>query len=257
MSAPALAFGRVGTLALDILLPGRCLRCGGIVAEAGALCPKCWDSMTFIAAPHCNQCGTPFEIELAPGALCGACMADPPVYRHARAVFRYDDASKPLLLRFKHGDRTSAAPSFARWLARAGAELLADTDLIVPVPLHRWRLWRRRYNQAALLAQALAKIAQVPCLPDALDRVRATPSQGTLGRARRRRNVQGAFRLGRSDRVTGRRILLIDDVLTTGATVDECARVLIRGGAAAVDVLTVARVVQAPHFENPEESLYP
>ena len=257
-AAPGLGrgLGRVGSIALDVLLPGRCLRCGGIVADAGAMCSGCWEAISFIAPPFCGRCGEPFEFDLAAGALCGACMADSPVYHRARAVMRYDDASKPLVLRFKHSDRTAAAPSFARWLARAGAELLADAEVIVPVPLHRWRLWRRRYNQAALLAQALAKDSGRLCVPDALVRVRATPSQGTLGRGQRRRNVQGAFALRRPSAVDARKVLLIDDVLTTGATVGECARVLMRGGAASVDVLTLARVVLAPHFENAEEPLY-
>lgn len=250
------SLGRIGTLALDALLPGRCLRCGGIVADAGALCPQCWDAMSFIAPPLCRQCGQPFEIDLTADALCTACASDPPAYDRARAVFRYDDASRPLVLRFKHGDRTAAAPSFGRWMARAGGELLADAEVIVPVPLHRWRLWRRRYNQAALLSQALSKMAGRPCAPDALVRVRATPSQGLLGRNQRRRNVQGAFRLRRPDAVEGRRVLLVDDVLTSGATVNECVRALVRGGAGAVDVLTLARVVLVPDFEIAGDHLY-
>ncbi len=257
-AVPAFAQGlmRVAAVAVDMLLPGRCLRCGVVVDGAGALCPGCWESMTFIAAPHCDRCGQPFEIDPAGGTLCGQCMADPPLYSRARAVFRYDDASRPLILRFKHGDRTAAAPQFARWMARAGGELLTEAQVIVPVPLHRWRLWRRRYNQAALLAQALAKQANIPCVPDSLSRVRATPSQGRLGRGQRRRNVQGAFRLCREAAVQGKRVLLIDDVLTSGATVGECVRVLLRGGAERVEVLTLARVVLAQDFEIGADNLY-
>jgi ComF family protein len=212
--------------------------------------------MSFIAAPVCQRCGQPFEFDLSAGALCGACIADPPAYDRARAVFRYDEASRSLILRFKHGDRTAAAPSFGRWMARAGAELLAEAEVIVPVPLHRWRLWRRRYNQAALLSIAVARMAGLPCVPDALVRVRATPSQGLLGRSQRRRNVQGAFRLRRPKVIEGRRVLLIDDVLTSGATVGECARALMRAGALAVDVLTLARVVLTPDFEIAQDGLY-
>ncbi len=256
LSSIATSLDRIGTIALDALLPGRCLRCGAIVADAGALCPGCWEAMNFIAPPLCACCGQPFEIDPAGDSLCAACLADPPRYRRARAVFRYDDASRPLVLRFKHGDRTGAAPSFARWLARAGSELLADTDVILPVPLHPWRLWRRRYNQAALLALALARLTGRACAPDALARVRATPSQGMLGRGQRRRNVQGAFRVKHPEAVEGRRVLLIDDVLTSGATVGECVRVLLRGRASAVDVLTLARVVLAQDYEIAEDRLY-
>ena len=260
MTARAPSLGRtltrLGSTALDIVLPGRCLRCGGIVADAGALCSGCWDAIAFIAPPLCDRCGEPFDLDLAPEALCGACMAEPPNYRKARAVLRYDGASKPLLLRFKHGDRTAAAPSFARWMARAGADLLTDIEVIVPVPLHRWRLWRRRYNQAALLAQSLGKISGKHCVPDALARVRATPSQGTLGRGQRRRNVERAFAVRRPAAVVDRHVLLIDDVLTSGATAGECTKALLRAGAASVDVLTLARVALVPHFENADDVLY-
>jgi ComF family protein len=242
-------------IALHTLLPERCLACGAIVGE-GALCATCWESMNFVAAPLCERCGQPFEIDPRGGALCGACLANPPGYARARAVFRYDAASRPLVLRFKHADRTGAAGHYARWMARAGAELLAEAEVVVPVPLHRWRLWRRRYNQSALLALALARLAGVPSAPDALRRARATQSQGPLGRAQRRRNVQGAFRLAHPAAVAGRRVLLIDDVLTSGATVEECARVLRRGGATEVDVLTLARVVLAPDYEIADEHLY-
>ncbi len=240
----------------DFLLPGRCLRCGIVVSETGALCSSCWEGMSFIAAPHCDRCGQPFEVDPVGGGICASCIADPPAYARARSVFRYDDASRALILRFKHGDRTGAAPHFARWMARAGGELLAGDPVLVPVPLHPWRLWRRRYNQAAMLAQAIAKQAGKPCIPDALVRVRATPSQGRLGRGQRRRNVKGAFQVKRAGAIEGNRVILVDDVLTTGATVDECVRVLQRGGASQVDVLTLARVVLIPDFEIAENTLY-
>ncbi|HEY1720711.1 MAG TPA: ComF family protein [Magnetospirillaceae bacterium] len=252
----AKTLGKAASVAVDAFLPGRCLRCGAIVGETGALCTACWEGMSFITAPQCDTCGQPFEVDLAGSSLCAACMADPPGYNRARAVFRYDDASRALILRFKHGDRTAAAPHFARWMARAGSTLLADADVIVPVPLHPWRLWRRRYNQAAMLASAIARQADKTCVPDALARVRATPSQGTLGRGQRRRNVKGAFRLRRPEAIDGKAVVLIDDVLTSGATVEECVRVMHRGGATQVDVLTLARVVLTPDFEIAEQSLY-
>jgi len=237
---------RAARLALDALLPPQCLGCGAAVNESGSLCSACWEAVDFLGLPRCGTCGYPFEYEGSEGALCGACIRSPPAYDHARAVMRYDDASKNLILGFKHGDRTYAAPAFGRWLARAGAELLAGADLLVPVPLHWTRLFYRRYNQATLLAQAAAKASGVPAVVDLLVRRRRTPSQGRLSPAARTRNVRGAFavRPGRAALVQGRRVVLIDDVLTTGATVEACARTLKKAGAAAVDVLTLARVVR-------------
>lgn len=158
----------------------------------------------------------------------------------------YNDASRSLILAFKHADRTDAAPAYGAWLARAGADLIAETDLIVPVPLHRRRLIGRRYNQAALLSQALGRAAGKPVCVDALIRHRATPSQGRMSRSQRARNVRGAFaaRTVRRARIEGRSILLIDDVMTTGATVSACVNALLQAGAANVDVLTLARVTR-------------
>lgn len=231
-----------GRLALDLLLPPQCLGCGALVDEPGALCASCWGGVQFLGEPLCAVCGFPFELDPGPGTLCGACRASPPPYRRARAVMRYDDASKNLILRFKHADRTDAAPAFGRWLARAGEALLADAEVIAPVPLHRWRLFHRRYNQAGLLAAQLGHFAEV--VPDLLTRHRHTPTQGGMDRSGREGNVKGAFTVARPHLVRGRSVLLVDDVLTTGATLAECARVLLRAGAQAVDVLALARVVK-------------
>ncbi|MBV8166898.1 MAG: ComF family protein [Alphaproteobacteria bacterium] len=238
---------RAGGAVLDTLLPPRCLVCGVMVEVDGLLCPTCWSQLSFIAPPLCDSCGLPFGFQVAARTRCAGCLADPPPFARARSVMVYDDASKRLILGFKHADRTEAAPTFGRWLVRAGADLAAEADLIVPVPLHRWRLLLRRYNQAGLLAQALGRTVQRPVVPDALVRRRRTPTQGGLGRTGRRRNVAGAFavRPGRVALVEGRRVLLIDDVHTTGATLGECARVLRRAGASAVDVLTLVRVTLA------------
>lgn len=243
MAPPAVR--RVAVAVLDALLPPRCLACGGTVDRQGGLCPACWGRLTFITAPQCACCGTPFEFAMEPGALCGACLAEPPPFARARSVLAYDDGSRPLVLGFKHADRTHAAVPFGVWLARVGREILADADLLVPVPLHRWRLFRRRYNQAALLARSAGRAAGVAVDPALIRRRRATASQGTFSRTGRRRNVAGAFVIpaGARARVSGRRIVLVDDVLTTGATVAECAKVLLAAGAARVDVLTLARVV--------------
>src|SRR5215475_13736917 len=168
---------RTGVRLLDLLLPPRCAGCGGAVAEAGALCTDCWRAIEFLGPPCCPRCAFPFEFEMGDSALCAACLARPPVYDRARAVLRYDEGSRRMLLSFKHGDRTDLAPVFGRWLARAGAELLAEADLVVPVPLHWTRLWRRRYNQAALLAQRAAREVGRTYAPDILVRRKRTAPQ--------------------------------------------------------------------------------
>jgi ComF family protein len=232
---------------LDLVLPPRCLGCGVVVRAPGSLCAECWRSLTFLGPPQCRVCGYPLPHALPEAPLCGACAAEPPAYDRARAALRYDDRSRGLILAFKHADRTDTGPTFGRWLARAGAELLADTELLAPVPLHRWRLLKRGYNQAAILAQAVAREAGVPLVPDLIQRVRATPSQqGLGGRARLANVTAGAFRVHpwHRRRIDGARVLLVDDVLTTGATVEACARVLHRAKVVQVDVLTLARVVR-------------
>ena len=231
---------------LDALLPPLCLGCGEIVGEPGALCAQCWAKLELIAPPYCACCGRPFGQDVGADALCGPCLARPPRYRRARAVFRYADPSRGLVLTFKHSDRTEGAPAFGRWLARAGADLLADADFVTPVPLHRRRLILRRYNQSALLAQAAARAAGKVYAPDILYRRRNTASQQGLGARERKRNVAGAFAVSPSwaAHLRGKQVVLVDDVFTTGATVDGCVRALRRGGAAAVDVLTLARAVR-------------
>ncbi len=231
--------------AIDAVLPPRCLSCGTEIAPGGAVCAGCWRRLTPIASPFCTCCGLPFTIPVeGAGARCGACHAEPPAFDRARAPLLYDAVSRKLVLAFKHADATHAAPALAGWIRRATAPLADEAEVIVPVPLHPRRLLARRYNQAALLALGIGREAGRPVLVDALLRRRATPSQGGLGRAGRRRNVQGAFALRPSaaPAIVGRRVLLVDDVLTTGATVDECARILRRGAAAAVDVAVLARV---------------
>ncbi len=237
---------RGATVMLDLLLPPQCLNCRAAVDRQGELCADCWQAIRFLAEPCCARCGYPFDYDEGVDALCAACLGAPPDYDRARAVMAYDDASRHLLLSFKHGDRLEGAPSYGRWLERAGRPLLETADLIVPVPLHRWRLLKRRYNQAALLAQALARRTGLPAVNDLLRRKRATPSQGGLSAAGRRANVRGAFavRPAYADRLAGRRVLLVDDVMTTGATVNAVATVLRRHGVLGVDVLTLARVVR-------------
>lgn len=232
---------------VDALLPPQCMLCTAQVDAPGRLCQSCWPGIGFIAAPCCPVCGIPYAVPVPDGLVCGACLKQPPPFARARAAFVYGGGGRDLVLRFKRGDRTDLAPGLAGLMRQAGAALLTDCDAILPVPLHRWRLWRRRFNQSALLAQALGRLCDRPVLLDHLERPRPTRSLGRLNRAARQRELAGAIRVapGREADLRGRRLLLVDDVLTTGATVNACCRALRRAGAAEVTVLTLARVVRA------------
>jgi len=232
--------------AVDLALPPLCPACREPVVGQ-ALCAGCWAKLDFIAPPYCARLGIPFAYDPGPGALSMQAIADPPAYGRARAAVRFDDVARTLVHALKYGDRLDLAPTLGLWMARAGRDLLAEADAVVPVPLHWRRLWARRFNQSALLADAVARDSRRPVLHDALRRVKATPQQVGLTRAQRAENVQGAFRMSATGRaaVAGRRLVLVDDVLTTGATAEGCARTLLRAGAANVDVLTFARVVDA------------
>jgi ComF family protein len=242
LSAAGEALRRLGGAALDALLPPACPTCDSPVEAQGTLCAGCWRGLHLLTAPFCRHCGVPFAHPGQGGAdgLCPGCRDQPPAYTAARAALRYDDGAKRLILPFKHGDRTEFAAPLAAWMARAGSELLARADLIAPVPLHWRRLVARRYNQAALLASRLARLSGRPCMPDLLRRTRPTPSLGERGAAERAAVLDGAFAV--RGRVAGRRVLVVDDVMTSGATAESCARALLVAGAAAVDVLAAARV---------------
>lgn len=243
-AAPLAAWARrLGIGALDALLPPHCLTCEAAVDAQGALCADCFAGLSFVTAPMCERCGVPFA-HAGLGPLCPSCVAWPPAFAAARAALRYDAAAQRLILPFKHADRTEFAATLARHMARAGAGLLARADLVAPVPLHWRRLIARRYNQAALLSARLARGAGRPHVPDLLRRVRRTPPLGERGAAERAALLEGVFALSSTGarRVEGRRVLLVDDVMTSGATVEACARVLLEAGAAAVEVLAAARV---------------
>jgi len=249
---------------LDYLLPHRCPLTGDIVEAQGMLSPQAWKNLNFIIDPFCMRCGHPFEFDDFMPAhpqlksmagidhpdsvarICSDCSNRPPRYGVMRSVFIYDDASRDLILGFKHADQTYLSPIFAPWLKRAGEEFIQQADFILPVPLHSLRLLKRRYNQAGLLAQYLSKNVQVPVLLDGLRRMRDTKSQGYLSPQKRRDNIEGAFIVPPKKRalLKNKRVILIDDVYTTGATIDECVKELIKHGVSNVDVLTIARVLQ-------------
>jgi ComF family protein len=230
---------------LDLFFPPLCIGCRRQMAEAG-FCATCWSKVTFLDGSACVCCGLPFGVALEGEMLCAACLTTPPAFDSARALLSYDEHSRTAILALKHADRLELVPGFARWLGRSGRATLEQCDLLVPVPLHRGRLWQRRYNQAAELARRLARDWNRPFDPLVLTRSRATPSQGAMTSAKaRRRNVQRAFKVPDASRVKGKRVLLLDDVLTTGATAEACARALKRAGASEVHVLALARVVKA------------
>jgi ComF family protein len=235
----------VFTAVADLLLPPVCIACRKRVGAHGLLCGDCWTKIDFIAPPLCERLGVPLPYETGSPSLSAAAIADPPVYDRARAAARYSSTMRELIQSFKYGDRHEGVPLFGRWMASAGAELLADADVILPVPLYRSRLWSRRFNQSAMLAQAVGHLTGVPVDCLLLARVKRTHAQVGLTAAQRRKNVAGAFRVtAPRGQLRGKRIVVVDDVITTGATAEACARVLKRAGAARVDILALARAVE-------------
>lgn len=244
--ASATALGAAWHAALDATLPPLCPACATPVADAGGLCGPCWSGLSFVTPPLCERLGTPFPHAFSPSVSARA-VTHPPAFSRARGAVRYDAVAQTLVHALKYGDRLDLAPMMGRFMATAGRTLLAEADALVPVPLHWRRLWTRRFNQAALLATVMADSSGIPRCDEVLRRVRATPQQVGMTREERAANVQAAFRVPDRHRhaVRGRRLVLVDDVMTTGATADTCARTLLRAGAARVDVIVFALVVNA------------
>jgi ComF family protein len=243
---------RIGEMAREALaLPARlffppvCAGCRRQVSQPGTLCGSCWPKLRFLEKPWCAVMGTPFTHDMGDGFLSAEAIANPPPFERSRAAVAYGGVARRMVQALKYGDRTDLAPWMARWMQRAGAELLADADCVVPVPLHRRRFFTRRFNQSAELARTIAAHSGKPFEPGALQRVKVTRQQVGLGLSERQDNVRAAFRVpAESDIfIRGRRILLVDDVYTTGSTVFAVSKALKKSGAAAVDVLTFARVL--------------
>ncbi len=238
---------------VDFVFPPRCPSCGGAVARQGGLCPDCWEDLAIPSDPCCAACQRPFgSTGVQQGSLCAPCMAARPVHDGIAAATIYTETSRKLVLALKHGGRIGLAPMLARMIA---ARMLEPdrARLIVPVPLHRWRLWQRGYNQAALLGGELAKLGHGRMLVDLLQRTKPTPSLGGLGRKARARALSGAIALARrrGDIVRGVEVILVDDVLTSGATSDACVKVLKQAGATRVVIACFARVLDEARSPAP------
>lgn len=233
---------------LSLVYPPSCIACGAATADPHGLCASCWSGLQLIERPFCERFGTPFAIDLGVGALLSPrAIAEPPVFTQARSVALYEGTARELVHRLKYRDRIELGRVMARMMASAGRDLLDEAQLVVPVPLHRFRLWRRRFNQAAILAEGVAAIAGRPIAMQALLRVKPTRPQVGLTRPQRAQNLQGAFRVPQAARplLAGRNVLLVDDVTTSGATGNAASRVLLRAGAAKVDLLTFASVADS------------
>ena len=230
---------------LDLVFPPQLLDGSG-GAQTSGFSADTWSRVRFLEEPVCDGCGAPYEYDIQ--SRCAACLAKPRAFARARAACLYDEHSRELILKYKHADRTDLAPLFTGWVGRAAAALIADSDAVTPVPLHGARLFQRKYNQAAEIARPLARRHGLAFLPDALVRANGSPSQAGKSASGRRRNVAGAFRARPGVEVAGKRVLLIDDVMTTGATAEACARALLAAGAAQVNLAVIARVKEAANL---------
>jgi ComF family protein len=228
----------------DLALPPRCPGCGDVTSADHRFCAPCWGQLRFLGPPWCASCQTPFEIDRGEDAQCAACLASPPPHDGVRAAVAYGDVARNVAVKLKYGGRLACAATMARAMARLMPE---GAELLVPVPLHRWRIWGRGFNQAALIAAELARSSGVPADAHLIRRVKATPVLRGLGRRDRAKAVAGAFALAADARakLKGRHVVLVDDVHTSGATSGACARLLKRGGAAGVTLLCWARVLEA------------
>lgn len=232
---------------LNLLLPPRCFGCGEITSEHHTLCASCWKNCTFLSSPWCSLCGWPFPFETPQQTLCPHCHRLPPLFIQCRSALAYNETCRHFILKLKQGDGTYLVPTLSKLMVRAGQDVLANTDLLIPVPLHWRRLFLRQYNQAALLSNHITSQTNIPTYTGLIKRHRSTPKQGHQNRKERSANVRGAFSvpLRKKSLIKEKRLTLVDDVFTTGATLTECARVLLNEGAKEVRVLTLARVIKA------------
>ncbi len=230
----------------DFLFPPRCANCGMFVQQHGGICSTCWQKLTFITNPYCKKCGYPFAYECHEDSICAACMQSPPLYDSHRSALRYDEGIKKLIHMLKYYDQPTALPLMAKWMAQAAADFLLKKNIILmPVPLHRWRMIKRQYNQAALLAKAIAKYSDGFYLLNGLIRTKNNPPQASLDRKHRLGNMHKILTINTryTQLIRNRPVLIIDDVMTTGATINACAKALRKAGAAEIYSVTLARTI--------------
>ncbi len=227
---------------LNYLLPPHCPICEKQILDSGAVCGECFGKLDFIPNSVCQFCGKPLPYKEA--KVCASCLKKPPLYTCARSVLKYNEISKAIILPFKHADAVELAPLLSQWMNSRYSDLIITSDCLIPVPLHTKRLFKRKYNQSALLAKNLAKIHHKSYLPRVLRRTKNTQSQGHMNANKRQENIKNAFQVSNSQQIKNKNVLIIDDVLTTGATVNECTKVLLKAGAKQVNVLTLARVIK-------------
>lgn len=237
---------RLVNAVINAIYPPQCASCGALTGEAQALCGSCWAASTFVSGLVCVKCGVPLTGEGDGDELCDGCLHAPPAWDRGVAAVLYEGTGRRVVLALKHGDRLELAKPLARWIARAGHSLIKEADIVAPVPLHWSRLARRKFNQAAELARQSVISNGALLVPDLLERARATPKQDGMDREARFANQRDAFRVkGRhAARLRGKNVLMIDDVMTTGATLSACAEALRGGGASVVNVLVLARVAR-------------
>ena len=245
MSLPASAAALLRPV-LDYVLPPRCPACGVIVPDDGRFCLDCWTGMEFLGDPCCARCGVPFDMDQGADALCAPCLHAPAPVDRARAVLAYGEAARSVALKLKYGRRIGMARLIAGHMVRHVPATGREAMIVAPVPLHRWRTWNRGFNQSALIARHLARALAMPVAMEALVRVRRTPPLKGMGPVARARTVRGAFRPGRDvEQIRGRTVILIDDVMTSGATANACAAMLKKSGAAQVHLLCWAQIGRA------------
>ena len=212
---------------LNVILPASCISCHKVILDdKTGVCAECWKELDFITKPMCDNCGFPFDFSMEEGTLCAECLTEESKFSKMRCVFKYNDKSKKMILALKYGDRTDTVGVLSDFMIKAGADFIDDIDIVMPVPLHRCRLFRRKYNQSALLAKAISNKTGAEFAADGLVRVKHTKPQGHFTRSVRKNNLKGAFKHNEKHSFKGKRVLLVDDVITTGATVNNCVKVL-------------------------------
>lgn len=225
---------------IDYILPQRCLSCSEILSSSGEFCGDCWQKLEFIAKPYCNICGQRFSVKILDNAVCGRCYSKKPNYNLARSLFKFNEYSKKVVHQFKYQDKTIFAKTFAKLLCNRYLEDIKDVDLIIAVPMNRFKRLMRMYNPPHILAEEIAKIMNLTVKADILIKSKWTKAQTFLSKRQRKNNISGSIKFNTKHNIIGKKILLVDDVITTGVTINECSKILRAAGAKEVKVISVA-----------------